>query len=425
MITMKNDYISIIAQLLRTPKKTVANVEKKMDTITGKSGVLERVARENEEKIKYVLSCLKFKYYTDKPIAPQVFNALIEQVRKTDSLLFEHFHKPPYSTELGCKILINATSELTGDLKGFYLKMEKARELLEKNPPKNIMIALGYGNDVKKMLANEDIFEIFSALRFVENERWLNTVFFKTYNTLKPEDFEHREIKTLVLPQRWLGIGQKFLGKKLHHMSHLKELGVIFIIPVAEQVPGEILYLFFMTLHYIYEVDWHSHLFEKYSKEDNFAEKLVNALKVEVSGLSLPDHRKMSWRIISKYLAKKDANDPRLFEPHINTEALHFHKAGRAIRKFAERFPNLELDFWNGLSAVGGLFPTNGSSKETLISFDLFDTGISLLQQIGFESKYLYHQEEALWSKIFIEYMGEKETNEIMMDNLSRGYIVL
>lgn len=422
---MDNDYISTIAQLLRTPKTAVARVEKKMNAVTGKSGVLERMARENDEKVRAVLSRLKFEYYTEKPIASQVFNALIEQARRTDSLLFEHFHQPPYSTELGCEVLIHATSELTGNLRGFYLKVEKARELLEKNPPKNIMVALGYGNDVKKMLANEDIFEIFSALRFVENERWLNANFFKTYHSLKPEDFEQRAIKTLVLPQRWLGIGQKFLGKKLHHMSHLKELGVIFIIPVAEQVPGEILYLFFMTLHYIYEVDWHARLFEKYSQEDNFAEKLVNALKVEVSGLPLPDHRKISWRIISKYLAKKDANDPRLFEPHINTEALHFHRASRAIRKFAERFPNLELDFWSGLSAVGGLFPTNGSGKETLISFDLFDTGISLLQQIGFESKYLYHQEEALWGKMFIEYVGEKEANEIMMNNLDQGYITL
>jgi len=60
-----------------------------------------------------------------------------------------------------------------------------------------------------------------------------------------------------------------------------------------------------------------------------------------------------------------------------------------------------------------------------LISFDLFDNGISLLQQIGFESKYLYHQQEALWNKVFVEYMGEEALNKAMMDNLDKGYVVL
>jgi len=200
---------------------------------------------------------------------------------------------------------------------------------------------------------------------------------------------------------------------------------VVFIIPVAQQAPGEILYLLFMILHYIYEVDWHARLFESYSNEKDFAQKLIDALKVEVSGEILPDHDQMSWRIMSKYLAKNDSNDPRLFEPHINTEAWHYHKANQAIKKFSDHFPELGLGFWMGLDVVGEYFSLNGTGKDVLISFDMFDVGIALLQQIGFESKYLYHQQEALWTEIFRKYMGEKETDKIMMENISRGYITL
>ena len=209
--------------------------------------MIEKIVEENEEKVKRSLREL-FPDLVVEPTAEQVYDGLIKKTKETDQKLFKHFHEPDFSTAIGCQTIINAARELTGDLSGFYLKKEKAAELLRLNPPKNIMAVLGYGNDIEKMLANEDIFEVFCALRFVESEIWLNDVFFKTYGTLKKEDFEERKIKVMVLPERWLSIGQKFLGKKLHHMSHLKELGVIFVIPTQRHGTEETLYFFFMTL---------------------------------------------------------------------------------------------------------------------------------------------------------------------------------
>jgi len=139
--------------------------------------------------------------------------------------------------------------------------------------------------------------------------------------------------------------------------------------------------------------------------------------------MSLPNHDKMSWRIIPSYLAKKDKKDPRLAEAHINPEAWHYTRGAKAIQKLAKRFPELSLDFWGGMDVTGEYFSSDGS--ETLISFDLFDNGISLLQQIGFESKYLYHQQEALWNKVFSEYMGEDVLDKVMMENLDKGYVTL
>jgi len=418
---MKSE-INKLAKLLRTPDKVVLDLEKKMGRISGKSGVIKKIVEENDQKIKQKLEELGLSLEAS---AEQVYRALTKKAQETDSNLFKHFRQPNFSTENGCRSLLNATREITGDLSGLYLKRSKAKELLKSNPPSQIMASLGYGTDIDKMLDTEDVFEIFAALRFVEDSRWLNDVFFKSYQDLKKDDFEQRTIKMMVLPKRWLGIGQKFLGKKLHHMSHLKELGLIFIIPVDNRLPGETLYTFFMTLHYIYEVDWHARLFKVYSKEKDFAKKMIDALKVGVGGLPLPDHDKISWRIVPKYLAKNDPNDPRLSELHINPEAWHYTKAALAIQKFAQRFPDLGLSFWKSLDVVGEYFSSDGSKEKMLISFDLFDNGISLLQQAGFESKYLYHQQEALWNKVFSEYMGEEYLNEAMMKNLAKGHVTL
>lgn len=414
--------ITKMAKLLRTSEEVILDLEKKMEKISGQKGVIKKIVQKNGQKIQEKLKELEL---GAKPTAQQVYQALIDKVKSTDQALFEHFHQPDFSTEVGCRSLINVTKELTGDLSGFYLKESKAKELFKQNPPRQIMANLGYGDDIDKMLAKEDIFEIFCALRFAEDSRWLNDVFFKPYRDLKKEDFEERKIRVMVLPERWLEIGQKFLGKKLHHMSHLKELGIVFIIPVVRRLPGEVLYLFFMTLHYIYEVDWHSRLFKIYSQKENFAQKMIKALKVEVTGGPLPDEKRMSWRIVAKYLAKDDPNDPRLAEPHISPEAWHFTKTILAIQKFSQRFPNLGLDFWQSLDVAGEYFPSDHSKEETLISFDLFDNGISLLQQIGFKSKYLYHQQEALWNEVFIEYLGEEKLDKLMMENLDKGYFSL
>jgi len=412
-----------LAKLLRTSEEVVLDLEKKMEQISGKKGVVGRIVQENDGRIKKSLEKMGFK--ENKPKAQEVYDALIKKAEETDKFLFNHFHQPDFSTTVGCRSLINATKELAGNLKGFYLKEGKAKELLRLNPPRKIMASLGYGNDVEKMLINEDIFEIFSALRFAEESDWMNNVFFEPYADFKKEDFEEREIKITVLPERWAGIGEKFLGKKLHHMSHLKELGVVFVIPIKKVNPGETVYMFFMALHYIYEVDWHARLFKSFSQDQDFANKLVETLKVKASSMPLPNRGKMSWRILPGYLAKKDPNDSRLAEPHISTEAWHFTQVIKAIDRFNQRFPDAGLDFWQGLGTAGEYFSSGTSDKETLLSFDLFDNNFALCRRSGFESKYLYHQQEALWNKVFTEYLGEEKFDKILMENLDKGFVIL
>ena len=41
------------------------------------------------------------------------------------------------------------------------------------------------------------------------------------------------------------------------------------------------------------------------------------------------------------------------------------------------------------------------------------------------EVKYLYHQQEALWNKIFSEYMGHEQMNSLIEDNIIKGFITL
>lgn len=411
-----------IAKLLRTPEEVILRLVQKMEKITGKKGVLEKIFQENQERVEQRLKELGVK----KRNAEEVYEALLKRAEKSSKALFDLFQKPDFNTINGCKTVLNVSLELAGRKEGFFLSLQKAKELLRANPPKNIIKILGYKN-IDELLEKEDVLEVFCALRFAEDSHWLNDVFFREYRHIKKSDFEKRKINLMVLPEKWTDVGAKFTGKKLHNISHLKELGVIFLIPWKEKFSGQTIEIFTLVLHYLHEIDFYSRLFEYYSKNyDDFAAKIISSLKGEVSGLPLPDEKEVAWRIIQRYLAKDDINDPRLFEAHVSPEAIHWAKAERDIFKLAQRFPHLDLNFWDGLDRVGDYFPlANKNHEEVLISFDLIDNVISLSKKSTVLSKYLYHQQEALWNKIFIDYIGKEKTEKLIMENLHKGFIVL
>ncbi|MBU2037331.1 hypothetical protein KJ866_04010, partial [Patescibacteria group bacterium] len=91
--------------------------------------------------------------------------------------------------------------------------------------------------------------------------------------------------------------------------------------------------------------------------------------------------------------------------------------------ELAQKNPQLKLDFWRGIDDFSGeLFPA-GKRGEEIVSFDLLDNLISLTH--GGLGKYLYHQQEALWNKIFIEFMGEEKLEEMLVENMEKGVIEL
>lgn len=410
-----------IAKLLRTPENVLADLFSKMERITGKKGVADKIFEENKMVVSRKLAELGIA--PDKADAQYVERELLKKTKEADEAFFKFLGKPDFSEQSCCNLMIDILKKTANINKGFFVKEQRLRDFLFLNPPKNILQALGYKN-VEEMMVKENLYEIFAALRFVENEKWLNQTFFHPYNDLRPDNFEEREIKIGVLSPKWSEIGEKFVGKKLHNISHLKELGFIFILPVKkEQFIGQSLETFSLILHYLHEVDFYSKLFKKYSLALDLGENLVRLLSGSiVEQMPKPDGSAL-WRIIVRYLAKIDENDPRLFAPHVNPETIHWLKAEKEFDGLAEKNPQIKLDFWRGIDDfVGAIFPA-GKKGEDIVSFDLVDNIISLTH--GGIGKYLYHQQEALWNKIFIEYMGEEALEEKAVENLEKGYIEL
>jgi hypothetical protein len=411
--------IERIAKLLRTPEPVLSELFEKMEKLSGKKDVPEKIFEENKKIVSRKLEELGIK--EGKADAQYVERELLRKTKEADEAFFEFLGKPDFGKQECCDLMIDTLKRIANITKGFFVKEEKLRDFLFLNPPKNIMSALGY-REVKEMMEKEDLYEIFAALRFVENEKWLNQVFFHPYNDLHADNFEEREIKIGVLSQKWTAIGEKFVGKKLHNISHLKELGFVFVLPMQkDHFVGQSLETFSLILHYLHEIDFYSKLFKKYSVLPNFGENLVKLLSGAIADTMPEKDDSVLWRIIVRYLAKIDENDPRLFAPHVNPETIHWLKAEKEMDAMAQKNPQIKMDFWREIDDfVGEIFPA-GKKGEDIVSFDLLDNVISLTH--GGLGKYLYHQQEALWNKIFIEYMGEEKLEEMVVQNLEKGYI--
>lgn len=404
-----------IAKILRVSNETIVQADAALRAVSGKTDVLDRIIEENEAMVRSRLDALGL---GRNVYSRDVYDALISRIESDDNHLFEALGDPSLRSSVDWQKILDAAKQAAGSPSGFFLKREKAAELIANQPPQNIMKILGYAS-VSEMLGKENIFEIYAALRFVEGNDWLNNVFFKQYKNLKASDFEERPIEAMALSDRWLKSAEGFIKKKYHNISHLKEMGVIFSLPLHLVISGELLRNFSLVLHYFNEVVFYSSIFSSYQGDSDFPEKLIVLLKGD-SGEKPSIMSGKYWLILPRYLSKDNENDPRLMAPHISPEALHWEKAERMLNLSGQKFWHIDFSFWSGLNWVGDVFWDN-SYGEKLVSFNLVDTAMSLVKEKEMV-KYLYHHQEALWNKIFMEYFGEVKLEEIAKQNLIRGW---
>jgi len=390
-----------------------------LEKATGKFGVFKKIVEEND---RLVAEKLEFLGVPRRALASDIFDALISKVESDDIQLLKYLGITSVRSSQAPQIVVDFVKKIHQPSRGWFLKKDKARELLIAEPPKKILAALGY-KYVEELLQKEDLLEVYSALRFLEDSEWLNNVFFKHYEHLRPDDFEERPIELRVLHPKWAKAAERFVAKKYHNISHLKELGVIFVIPLFLGISGEALRVTSLLIHYLHELEYYSDLFKELRFDnDTFASNFITLLRGDVIEHRLPELlpevRRARFLVIQRYLAKDDENDWRLFEPHINPEAMHWRRAENEIVDLPRRLGNFHngLEFWQNLDWVGDYFVTE-AGIEVLVSFNLIDTVMALVKQKEL-IKYLYHHQEALWNKIFSDYFGEK-----LLDAYSKKYI--
>ena len=399
------------------------NLDQKMSSITGQKGVIESISVENDMLVKKSLAELSL---PEDATADEIYASLIGKLTHVDKHLFELLDKPDLANMSNvCGKMCEVAFQTFTPPKGLFMKKEKAIELLNKYKPDNLLSHFKCSS-VDELVKKEGFASVVSALRFAQSQEWMHKFFDEAYNDLKPGDFEERDVELIVLDHKWLAVAEKFLEKKYHNVSHLKEFGVIFVTPIVIDSPGETSRMFTLILHYLHEVPFYAGLFRHFMDDPDFNIKFRSLLRGDVPSGSIMYGGKVVWRIVQRYLAKDNENDPRLFEPHVNPEAEHWYRAegdfSRLGRMMKRDDGELSLNCWTGLDFVGGEFKDR-NGEDHIVSFNFIDLAMSLVKKGHI--KYLYHHQEALWNKIFSEYMGREIMNRLIEENIIGGFIKL
>ena len=310
--------------------------------------------------------------------------------------------------------MIDAANGVRFNRKVFVLKHDKAKDLLRQMPPKQLLAKLGY-EDVEAMFAGEDFDEIYTALRFSEGPEWL-TDYNELFKTVTVDDYEERDLRIIHMNHdKYVDLAEHFVQKKLHNVTHTKEMGTIVVVPMhARKMRGLVLKTLPLLLHYMNEVKLYSTFFKLQSAKPHFGETVVNTLIADPGTGSQLVGKRVHWRVIQRYLGKhkEDSIDKVAFEPHVQPEDLHWRRAEDLLYQI-----DPELEFWKDRDYVGlnyDGFP---------VAFNLFDVSFAYSNKESYEGRYAYHFRESLWNELFVRYMGFKNLSDQVLAQLDNDMI--
>ena len=401
--------LELLAQILRTDKDIIQGIDAVSCATSGKAGCLEAVASDRRARSATIMAALNV---TDGSSALDLWTALEQKVATDEMRLKQEIGVSEIKSYDDWKKVLDFAYAKVNPVQGWFLKLSKAEEFLRANPPVHLVSFLGY-QDIASCLAKENLIDVFASVRFAEDKEWLNTVFFKQYETLQPGDFEFRAIQARVLPERYAPLAQHFIEKKYHNLSHLKELGVLFVTPVQWRQPGEFTKVFSLSFHYLYEIQFYADITKRLLDQgQGFTQRFISMLRGDVPDPVI-NLEHPSWEMTQRYLEKDDPFEIGLAIPHVNPESIHWAKAQDMMAQIAP-----ELGLWRGADWVGELVQDD-VGEQVLVSFNVVDCAMSLSDKT--KKKYMYHQREALWNRLYIEYFGAEKLEAFCKERIIQG----
>jgi hypothetical protein len=310
-------------------------------------------------------------------------------------------------------LMVEAANKVDFDKKVFVLRHDKAKDLLRQMPPEKLMAHLGY-ETVEALFEGEDFDEMYTALRFSEGDEWL-IAYNELFKTVTADDYEERDIRIVIMDRdKYVDLAEKFTKKKLHNVTHTKELGTIVVVPLREQKSkGLTLKTLPLLLHYLNEVKLYSTFFKLKANLPDFGATVVNTLIADPGNASQMAGQYVHWRVIQRYFGKlKDETHKEAFEPHVHPEDLHWRRAEDLLLQI-----DPEMEFWKDKDYVGLLF------DGLPVTVNFVDVSLSYANDITYENRYVYHFRESLWNEIFIRYMSYENLERQILQELDNDMV--
>lgn len=402
---------SFLADLLGATEPLFSLSVKQLEEASGRPGADVRLIAEIIGSVR--LKTKELGLDPDDTTGEELYMALLNRIEKDDDHLVKQIGgKDPEDAKILMPLMKKAWEKVDTPKSAWVLKHSVAKSMLKKLPPANIMKHLGY-KSVDSMLKRENLNEIYGALRFAETPAWLNK-FNHLYKSLTPSDFETRKIEIVIMPEeRWGEMTAEFIHKKKHNITHLKEMGVILMLPINVRLRGITIFVLPLLFHYLNEIRLYSAFFKLQQVKPDFGKIIVDTLIADPGKAAVMAGSHVHWRVIQRYFGKLEKEyHPEIFEPHVQPEDLHWRKAEALLMKV-----DPELEFWRDLDYVGIM---HGQRPLTL---SLLDAAASYVNRLSYKDRAIYHFREALWNELFVRYMGETNLANQVLKQLDNNMI--
>lgn len=310
--------------------------------------------------------------------------------------------------------LVKAIDQIDINKKCWVIKKSVAKDLLRQMPPKSMMKHLGY-RSLESMFKTEKFSELYTGLRFSEGPEWLNKFNELFVKKIQPSDFEIRDIEVVVMDHdKWVDLAEAFVKKKLHNVTHSKELGVIVIVPMRQtHMRGLTLKTLPLLFHYINEIRLYSSFFKLKSTAPSFGKTISDTLIADTGTGATIANFHIHWRVIQRYFGKIHESPPEIFQPHVQPEDLHWRKAEESLYLL-----DPELKYWEDLDYVARV-----GEDGNPVAFNIMDVAIGYSNRQNFSNRNFYHMRESLWNEIFIRYLGEPTLKRQVLEQLDNDMI--
>jgi hypothetical protein len=404
----------MLSELLGATEPLFSMAIKQLEQASGNPSADVRLTAELLGKVR--LKTEELGLDPDDTSPKELHYALIAKIESHDKHLVKRIGgKDPNNAGELMPLMKRAWDKFDTPKSCWVLKKPIARQMLKKSPPANIMKHLGY-RSVESMLKHENLAEIYGALRFAEDPKWLNK-FNEQYKKLKPTDFETRNIEVVEMSlKRWGDIAAPFIHKKKHNITHLKELGVILMLPVSSEVKLRGIAIFTLPLlfHYLNEIRLYSAFFKFQQMKPGFGKIIAETLIADPGSHAIMAGSKIHWRVIQRYFGKLEKEKhPEVFQPHVQPEDLHWRRAEDLLYQLEP-----QLIFWQDLDYVGIKDKDNRP-----VTLNMLDIAASYVNNTPYSKRAVYHFRESLWNEIFIRYMGQKNLEEQILKQLDNDII--
>lgn len=418
---MKNNQKELggLAKLLAARQPLFDITIEDLEEITGKVGLQTKLTAEIEKKFKDFID-RNLEISSDNKSGENIYKALMKLIREQNDLVIAKYFGLNLDASLDqvLSACIDFVDKMELPSRVFKLKDAKAKEMLTQKPPKMIMELLGY-DSVEDLLKNERLEEVYGALRFAEGDEWLED-FNKQYSKLRPDDFTDGKIEIIKMPLKWAPLTKKFIEKKKHNITHLKELGVVLVLETEDEElrHGLALKALPLIVHYFYEVHLYSAFFRLKARTlpaSSFGKTLEDTiladpkLDLKIAG----EH--IHWRVVQRYFGKLDdaKKHPEIFEPHLQPEDLHWDLAEKALARYIP-----ELMIWGDLDYVGAMY------DDLPISLNMMDLTLSFANKNRYKDHLFYHFRESLWNEIFARYMSQEVLEDMLLAKLNNALVI-